>query len=476
MATPSFPIVGLQDSPPSTRTLSQLEGRCRRRMPELQSMCSRVRERLQFLHDRVAPLDPEDPVKLKYIAVVVAFVKLLRVKPLLQRLSSSETLVTILRELQLKLSDIAEVFGVADTPEMTEWIDHWEDDRALQFSVLNDLVPESEATMLQSEFRGDGELQRTLMAIDSSLSWTNQAPEMWELKRKTRDRVAGDLNIQGLRVFPWFIPIDDVEFEREPIGDTGTFGVARRGTWTHNGERTDVVVKELYIESSQDPQHLFLRQLEMWKSLDHERILKLHGGSHVSSPPFYVCENAHHGNLVDFLRDDRHGVMFWRLFQQVAEALQFLQSKNIVHGALRCTNILIGANFTAKISDFSFSSVRTLSAGLSKESSDASEKTVRWKPQEVLRSTGGEAPLFASDIYSLAMSMIEAKAEAPFPDYLDDDMAKEHILAGGSHPRPDDVFSDEEWAFVSRLCHPNHAERPTIEQVLEEIHVFAQEE
>lgn len=71
---------------------------------------------------------------------------------------------------------------------------------------------------------------------------------------------------------------------------------------------------------------------------------------------FYVCENAHYyGNLAEFLEDDEHGVLFWRLFKQVAQGLKFLHDTNTTHGGLKCYNILVGAKYTAKLADFGFS-------------------------------------------------------------------------------------------------------------------------
>ncbi|KAF1773969.1 Annexin repeat [Phytophthora cactorum] len=293
--------------------------RCRR-MPENELLCRKVLERLQFLHDSVAALDVKDPSKVKYMDVIVRFVKLMRRKPLLLRLASSETLVTTIRELQLKLSDC--------------------------------------------------------------MKWKGQSPEMLELKKKTFTRVSIYLNQQGLRMFDWFIPIDDVEYEDEAIGDRGTFGDVSRGTWVHEGERTEVVIKRLFPETSSDSDDAFLRQLD------------LRSGSQVPARQ----ENRSRG--------------------------------------LKCNNILVGAKYTAKLADFGFSTVRTLSAGLSGNADRANAQSVRWKPKEVLEETGMDETRYKSDIYSLAMCMIEAKShEVPFG--MDDDPeAMDKIMRGERHPCP----------------------------------------
>ncbi|KAG3107592.1 hypothetical protein PI125_g12588, partial [Phytophthora idaei] len=270
----------------------------------------------------------------------------------------------------------------------------------------------------------------------------------------------------------------DVEYEDEAIGDRGTFGDVSRGTWVHDGERTEVVIKRLFPETSSDSDDAFLRQLDLWGGLpDNEHILKLYGGSHVSNPQFYVCENAHYGNLAEFLDDEGHSVLFWRLFHQVALGLKFLHDRKTVHGGLKCNNILVGAKYTAKLADFGFSTVRTLSAGLSGNADRANAKSVRWKPKEVLEETGMDEPHYKSDIYSLAMCMIEAKShEVPFG--MDDDPeAMDKIMGGERHPCPDGVLDNStEWAFISQLCDSDIDKRPSLDEVLEKISVFADAE
>ncbi|OWZ15574.1 Serine/threonine protein kinase [Phytophthora megakarya] len=471
MSSEGFPIEGLKGSPRSVKTLSDMETRCRR-MPETEQLCRSVLAHLQALHASVAPLDVKDPSKLKYVDVIVRFVKLMRRKPLLLRLATSETLVTTIRDLQLKLDDVSDALQQTTTP----WATQWDSERAEQYGKLNQLVASASERMLVNEFRGDKKVQEALMSLNSGIKWKGQSSEMLELKQKTLARVASYLNQEGLRMFDWFIPIDDVEYEDEAIGDRGTFGDVSRGTWIHDGERTEVVVKRLFPESSSDSDDAFLRQLELWGNLpENEYILKLHGGSHVSKPQFYICENAHYGNLAEFLEDEKHEKMFWRLFKQVALGLKFLHERKTIHGGLKCNNILVGANYTAKLADFGFSTVRTLSAGLSGNADKANAKSVRWKPKEVLEETGMDAPCFESDVYSLAMCMIEAKThEVPF-GMEDDTEAMDKIVKGVSPDRPDAV-SDKEWVFISRMCNPDYKQRPDLDQVLTEIGVFADAE
>jgi len=473
----SFIIDGLQDHPSSSKAIKDVAGRCRR-MPECEQLTRHTLRRLQLLHDDVANA-ADDKLRAKYGDVVTRFVNLLRRKALLLRLASSETLVLTIRGLQDKITDVAQLVGRADDPELNEWQESWDEDRALQLVKLQALVTGASDRMLVNEFRGDKKVREALMALNSGISWKGQSPEMVEFKKTTFERVSRYLNKEGLGMFDWFIPIDDVEYEAEAIG-SGTFGNVCRGTWLHDGERTEVAVKLLFPETSSESDDAFLRQLQLWGKLPESKfILKLHGGSHVSTPQFYVCENAPNGNIAYFLEDTAHRVVFWRLFKQVAEGIKFLHENKTIHGGLKCNNILVGADYTPKLADFGFSSVRTLSAGMSKGADTASKTSVRWKAKEVLIESGREAPRYESDIYSLAMCMIEAKGhEAPF-GMLDDDEAMTDIMKGAVHPRPDGEgveMSDDEWAFISRLSNPDYTQRPSIDQVLKEMEVFVDAE
>lgn len=128
-----------------------------------------------------------------------------------------------------------------------------------QYGKLNQLVTSASERMLVNEFRGDKKVQEALMSLNSGMKWKDQSTEMLELKKVTFDRVSRYLSQEGLRMFDWFIPIDDVEYEDEAIGVRGTFGDVSRGTWIHDGERTDVVVKRLFPKTLRDSDEAFPR-------------------------------------------------------------------------------------------------------------------------------------------------------------------------------------------------------------------------
>lgn len=87
------------------------------------------------------------------------------------------------------------------------------------------------------------------------------------------------------------------------------------------------------------------------------------------------------------------------MFLQVAEGLKTLHSKGMVHGGLKCTNILVGEGNVAKLGDFGFSFIRSLSIELSSHKNKAMTSSVRWKAKEMLQELTDSNYRFASDVY-----------------------------------------------------------------------------
>ncbi|RLN70625.1 hypothetical protein BBJ28_00024166 [Nothophytophthora sp. Chile5] len=458
----------------SLDTLKKIRLKCKL-MVESESLCCRVRDRLVLLHGHVAPLDAEDPLKRKYVDVMVRLNRLMERKPLLVRLAKRNTTVQVIRELHRDLDDVTTGLGLAEGDTTPNWQGDWGELCLEQQTKLAGLVADCTVDSLTNEMKTDKRLQEVLLALHSELK--TDPPEIKQLKKDTYDRVLDYTNLNGPSVFYWFISSEDVECEDESIG-IGTFGEVCRGSWLHDGERQNVVVKRLFKETANAPDEPFLRQLEIWSEIpEHQNVLKLYGGCHVSSPQFYVCEDAHYGNLMDFLGKEANKGLFWSMFLQVAEGLEFLHARNTVHGGLKCHNILVGDNNTAKLGDFGFSAIRNLSIELSTNKSRVQAQSIRWKPKEVLQETGSEKPPPESDVYSLGMCMIEAITQGiPF-GLTDDTDVMELIMKGGCHPRPDDVvIADETWSLITRLCASDFHDRPTIKAVIEELRILADAE
>jgi serine/threonine protein kinase len=411
------------------------------------------------LHDPVALLTADDPLKLKYIDAVEQLVNLTRRQPLLLRLASCENIVTVIRHVHQQLGDIGQSFGLDDEPAMVKWRHEWDADQGKQFRTLSQLITETSERMLVSDFRGEGNTEEALMTLQSSINSGDQLPEMLALKRRTIDRVRKFLKlpVHSLPVYSSFIASSAIVYEGGPIG-----GVAvgmRRGTWVCNGERREVAI-ELFEGDCRNPRanREFVKRLEWLINVpENDHILKTYGGSHLGTHPFYVYEKAPFGNLIDFLSEERDGPMFWRLFEQAAEGLKFLHRNDIAHGNLRCNNIMIGENYTVKLVNMG-PQWKDWGMALTTRN-DAT--FAGWKPVEQLAEESEEADARCEgDIYSLGMCMIEAITLEPPFGFMEDDTILELILAGECHPRPDGV-SDNAWTLITEMCNPDYVQRPS---------------
>ncbi|GMF43209.1 unnamed protein product [Phytophthora fragariaefolia] len=208
------------------------------------------------------------------------------------------------------------------------------------------------------------------------------------------------------------------------------------------------------------------------ENISKTNILKLYGAVHIGDPQLYVCEDAVNGDLMTFLSNEENQSLFWLMFLQVAQGLKALHSQGMVHGGLKCTNILVAEGNVVKLSDFGFSFIRGLSIELSNHKNKAMTESVRWKPKEMLQEVSDRNYRFASDVYSLGMCMIEAITQEPPFGFEDDDEITNLIMEGNGHPRPDGV-SDAAWGLISALCATEYTERPSLDEAANMIRELA---
>ncbi|OWY99572.1 Serine/threonine protein kinase [Phytophthora megakarya] len=187
----------------------------------------------------------------------------------------------------------------------------------------------------------------------------------------------------------------------------GHIGGEYRAKWLD----ADVVVK-LYIPDTSYSS--FEEESRLWQKLRHPNVMKIYGacyaGPHLQ---FFVCEHTNNGSLLEYLKrlakiggNDVERVEYLssvtlKFMHEAVLGLEYLHERGIVHGDLRCNNILIGGDGLAKLSNFSLCS----SMDKSNQFSTKIVESIRWQSPEVMK---GEQPSFASDVYSLGMCILEA--------------------------------------------------------------------
>jgi len=195
--------------------------------------------------------------------------------------------------------------------------------------------------------------------------------------------------------------------------------------------------------------------------LAHPNILPLLGVDTASLQ--FVSEWMPGGNLPDCIEGhsgpDRLG-----LLSGTAKGLYYLHSRNVIHGDLKGSNILVDDSGHARIAGFGSATV-TRSLDSSQSSSSNHRYTALWAAPEVLNggTYGKEA-----DIFSFAMVMIEVFAGLVS---LGGGLLAATILArthGRRPPRPTDpIFTDDLWTLTQRCWNQDPRLRPDAKGVLE---------
>ncbi|NWI15030.1 HCK kinase, partial [Crypturellus soui] len=147
----------------------------------------------------------------------------------------------------------------------------------------------------------------------------------------------------------WEIPRESLRLERK-LG-AGQFGEVWMATYNRH---TKVAVKTMKPGSMSAA--AFLAEAELMKTLQHDRLVRLHAVVTREEPIFIITEFMERGSLLDFLKSSEgHRQPLPRLIDfsaQIAEGMAFIEKRNYIHRDLRAANILVSAALECKIADF----------------------------------------------------------------------------------------------------------------------------
>ncbi|XP_051752152.1 aurora kinase A [Ctenopharyngodon idella] len=104
-------------------------------------------------------------------------------------------------------------------------------------------------------------------------------------------------------------------------------------------------------------EHQLRREVEIQSHLRHPNILRLYGYFHDTSRVYLILEFAPKGELYGELQrcgtfDDQRSATY---IMELADALSYCHSKNVIHRDIKPENLLLGANGELKIADFGWS-------------------------------------------------------------------------------------------------------------------------
>jgi len=172
------------------------------------------------------------------------------------------------------------------------------------------------------------------------------------------------------------------------------------------------------------PQQLkrFHRESKIWRQVweqDHGKYFLPYYGTVTSDGPYpyMVSPWQQNGTCLSFLRDNPY-LDRTDMIRHVAEGLVMLHSWSpnpIVHGDIKCENILIGADCRPLITDFGLSKILEDVTGTPFTQSKGISDSYRWFAPEICSHPGILSP--QSDMFSFAMTILEMiTGEAPYAE------------------------------------------------------------
>lgn len=347
----------------------------------------------------------------------------------------------------LQRLEIAELDGTHD------WKRNWEQ---LHLTRRNSFVKAAENNQLSDVRDCDRGDVAALLLHELKLNFGEYTPQQLETLERTRLSIEEELIEEVVGLPEWFIPPYDVKVDHfKPLGE-GSFGSAYQAKWLS----TPAVAKILLAKRDRTSGREFCNEVSIWHRLNHPHVLPLYGACHIGSQPFFVSEFASNGQLDHYLAKNGNQFKVWEKLYEAALGLQYLHRCDVVHGDLKCDNILISSDGKAKLSDFGLSRIAT-------ENDNANTRhlvgAVRWRAPEVLR---GNSATRESDVFSFGMCIVQAvSGEVPWVTILYDLPIIYHVQREQLPNRPD-CFSNAEWKLVESMCRFEPTKRLDIDSVV----------
>lgn len=231
------------------------------------------------------------------------------------------------------------------------------------------------------------------------------------------------------------------------------------------------------------PQQLrrFHRESKIWRQVwerDNGRyFLPYYGTVTNDGPyPYMVSPWQRNGTCLKFLQD--HPYMDRTdMIRHVAEGLALLHSwkpNPIVHGDIKCENILIGHDFRPLIADFGLSKILEDVTGTPFTQSKGISDSYRWFAPEICSAPGILSP--QSDMFSFAMTVIEmVTGEAPYAEVRRTTEVLFNMQKGLRPARPQGQkyqergLTDRLWELVQLAWAQEPQDRLTSQQFLERL-------
>jgi eukaryotic-like serine/threonine-protein kinase len=136
-------------------------------------------------------------------------------------------------------------------------------------------------------------------------------------------------------------------------GFLGSGGFARVYLGEHISLRRLAAIKVLNGQPTREKLERFWTEASITSHLPHRHIVQVFDYVEESAPPFLVMEYASNGSLESYHRGERLPLdTIVSYVKQIAEALDYVHRRGIIHCDVKPSNILLDADDTVLVSDF----------------------------------------------------------------------------------------------------------------------------
>jgi len=254
----------------------------------------------------------------------------------------------------------------------------------------------------------------------------------------------------------------------------GSFGDVWKCRYSEENNTIEVAVKCVRIEIPNEQvkdmvNKRLIDDFSKWRQLEHDHILPVWGITYGFGPvPAIVSPWMHNGSLSTYLDKHHNDITVTQKFDllvDVVAGLEYLHSKEMVHGDLTGSNVLVDSNRRAQIADFG---LLTTCADLNGTAYIRSN--VRWAAPELFEVPDTDdacsSPKLESDIYSFGCIAYQVlSGQRPYCEIRSDHQVVVAILRGVKPRRPvTPVIEDHHWNFIKQ-CWLEMSQRPSIADI-----------
>jgi len=197
------------------------------------------------------------------------------------------------------------------------------------------------------------------------------------------------------KIEQWRIDVNEIQMLGEPVDEDDGISFSQRGTF--NG--LPILVKGFRFQTmSETLIDELMNDLVDFSALDHPHVVQFLGVARHDVVVYQITEYLSRGSLFDLLQRSKRPLApqtILRMAKEIAEALEFLHSSEMIHGYLSSKNVMLDPEMRVKVCDIGIRRIKSFA-----EVMLVKRMTTPWSAPEVLQ---GETASPRSDVYSFGI-------------------------------------------------------------------------